>query len=134
MELPGYDNLTCHQAQMKMSLYIENDPYLTVEERKAFEAHLESCAECAREHEESRFVISLVKRYWIVSEDTLALIEKANQSNKPRMTVEEGWKDLCRRCPDLAKSKEKSKSLQLFPRIGAFAACLVIGILTWMVF
>ncbi len=128
MELPGYNNLTCHQAQLKMSLYIENDSYLTDEECKAFEEHLESCAECVREYEESRFVISLVKRYWTVSEDTLALIEKANQSTKARMTVEEGWEDLKRRIPELAQLENRQKRFRLFYRVGAVAACLFIGI------
>lgn len=134
MELPGYNNLTCHQAQLKMSLCIESVPYLTDEERKAFEAHLESCPECAREYEESKFIISLVKRYWTVSEDTLALIGKANQPTKPHVTVEEGWQDLKRRIPELAQLEKRRKYLQLFRWVRSVAACLVVGIFVWLVF
>jgi hypothetical protein len=128
MEFPGHDNLTCHQAQLKMSLYIENDPCLAGEERKAFEAHLKNCPDCARDYEESKFVICLVKRYWRVSEDTLALIEKANQLTKPQMTIEEGWEDLKRRIPELARFENRRKRFRLFRRVGAVAACLAIGI------
>ena len=127
-------SMTCKQAQLTMALYMENDPGLTEQRRRAFEKHLENCSKCAKEYQESKYIIELVKQYWEVSEDTLELIEKAGQSYKPKITVEEGWKDLCRRCPDLAESTEKPKSLQLFLRIGAVAACLVIGISTWMVF
>lgn len=126
--------MTCKQAQLTMALYMENDPCLTEQRREAFEKHLENCPKCVKEYQESKYVIGLVKQHWEVSEDTIDLIIEAGKSYKPKMTVEEGWKDLCRRCPDLAENTEKPKSLQLFLRVGAVAACLVIGILTWMVF
>lgn len=126
--------MNCKQAQFLMALFIANDPDLTVQQHTEFQAHLKSCPECAREYEESKIAIELAKQYWPINDETAVLIEKAGRNYKPKMTVEEGWKDLCRRCPDLAASTERPKSLQLFLRIGAVAACLVIGILTWMVF
>lgn len=126
--------MTCKQAGLAMALHIANDPDMPEKRRLAFAQHLESCPKCAKEYEESKFIIKLVKRHWEVSEATLELIEKAGRNYKPKMTVEEGWKDLCRRCPDLAKGAEEPKSIQLFLRIGAVAACLVIGILTWLIF
>ncbi len=125
--------MNCKKVQFLMCLYIADDPALTAKERSAFANHLRDCQECAREYEESKFVIDLAREHLQVSEDTLALIEKAKKQVKPHMTVEEGWQDLCRCCPGLAESTEKLKHLQLFLRIGAVAASLVIGILTWMV-
>jgi len=127
--------MTCKQAGLTMALHIANDPDMPEGRRLAFEQHLENCPKCAKEYRESKYIIELVKQHWEVSEATLELIEKASRNYKPKMTVEEGWKDLCRRCPDLLESTEKSpRSLQFFLRIGAVAACLVIGVLTWMVF
>ena len=126
--------MTCKQAGLTMALHIANDPDMPEKRRLVFERHLENCPKCAKEYRESKYIIELVKRHWEVSESTLELTEKAGRNYKPKMTVEEGWQDLCRRCPDLAESTEKPKSLQLFVRIGAVAACLVIGILTWLVF
>ena len=127
-------SIICEQAQRTMALYMENDPDLTEQRRRVFEKHLENCPKCAKEYQETKYIIDMVKQHWQVSEDTLELIAEAGQSYKPKMTVEEGWADLCRRCPDLAETTEKPKSLQLFLRIGAVAACFVIGVLTWMVF
>jgi len=126
--------MTCKQAQLTMALYMEKDPGLTERRCRNFEKHLENCPKCVRQYQGSKYIIDLVKQYWKAGEDTLGLIEKTGQSYKPKMTVEEGWEDLCRRCPDLAESTKTPKSLQLFTRIGAVAACLAIGILTWMVF
>ena len=117
-----------------MALFIADDPDLTDKQHLDFQEHLQNCPECAKEYEESKFVIELAKEHWQISDDTLALIEKAGKSYKPKMTVEEGWQDLLRRCPDLAASVRKQKSFQLILRAGTVAACLVVGILTWMVF
>jgi len=126
--------MNCKQAQFLMALFIANDPDLTGQQHTDFQEHLKSCSECAKEYEESKFAIELAKQYWPITDETAAVIEKSSQNYKPKMTVEEGWKDLCRRCPDLTGGTEKPKSLQLLLRIGAVAACLVMGVLTWMVF
>ncbi len=118
---------------------------ITDEEKQSFESHLTVCQACIKEYEETKRLMSLVKKHWVsVSTETRQLLEQAgyevleqkhvsNNHSRP-MTVEEGWQDLCKRCSDLAETTEKSKSLQLFLRIGAVAACLIIGILTWMEF
>ncbi|MHC4645566.1 MAG: FecR domain-containing protein [Planctomycetota bacterium] len=69
-----------------------------------------------------------------MSDETVALMEKAGQPYKPTMGVKEGWKEVCRRCPDLVDNTEKPNGLPLILRTGAVAACLAIGLLTWMVF
>ena len=127
--------MTCQEAQLLMVPVWANDTGVTEQESNAFEAHIAVCPACRSEYEETCRFMPVLKEHWgPINEDTLELIEKADKSYKPRMTVEEGWKDLCRRCPDLAERTEKPKSFQLFLRISAVAACLVTGILTWMVF
>ncbi len=127
--------MTCQEAQLLIVPVWANDTGVTEQESNAFEAHITVCPACRSEYEETGQLMPVVKEHWgPISEDTLELMEKAGQSYKPRMTAEEGWKDLCRRCPDLAESTEKPKSSQLFLRIGAVAACLVIGVLSWVVF
>ena len=89
--------------------------------------------------------MSLVKKHWgPISTETRQLtgcagyeVIKQNHPSthsKHPMTVEEGWQNLCRRCPDLSESTEKPKSFQRFLCTGAAVACLVIGLLTWFVF
>jgi len=127
--------MTCEEAQLLMVPMWAKDSSVTEQEKNAFEAHITMCPACKSEYEETCQLMPIVKEHWgPISEDTLELIGKAGQSYKPKKTVEEGWQELCRRCPELAENREKPKSLQLFLRIGAVAASLVIGILTWMVF
>lgn len=124
--------MDCKQAEVKIALYMENPQSLVEQRHRAFEKHLENCLKCLKKYQESKY--DLVKQHWDISEDMLEFIEKSGQSYKPKMTAEEDWKDLCRRCPGLTENKEKPRSFQLFLGIGAVAACLVIGILIWMVF
>jgi len=126
--------MNCKKVQFLMCLYIADDPALTGKERLAFANHLRNCQECAREYGESRFVIDLAREHWQVSEDTLALIEKANKYVKPRMTVEEAWQDLKSRIPEFAQFEKRQKRLQLFRRAGVVAACLVVGISIFLAF
>jgi len=110
-------------------------------EKEAFNTHILICSACAEEYEETKELMSLVKAHWgPISSETRKLLEKAAyeiEEKLPqtrRMTVEEGWQDLLRRCPDLAENTKRPKSLRLFIHIGAAAACFIIGILAWIVF
>ncbi|MHC4159904.1 MAG: FecR family protein, partial [Planctomycetota bacterium] len=134
--------MTCEEAQLLMVPMWAKMLGITSKEKMAFNVHVIVCPACSKEYKETKELMPLVKKHWgPVSIETRQLLERAGHkvleqkhisTNRSQpMTVEEGWKDLCRRCPDLA---EKPKSLQLFLRIGAVAACLVVGILTWMVF
>ena len=141
----GQNMMSCEVAQLLMVPMWAGALGITDEEKQSFKAHLIACQACTEEYEETKRLMSLVKKHWgPISTETRQLLEQAGYEvvgpniapthrNRP-MTVEEGWQDLCRRCPDLAESTEKPKSLQPFLRIGAVAACLAIGILTWMVF
>ena len=137
--------MTCEEAQLLMVPMWAGTSGITDEEKQFLEAHLIVCQACTKEYEETKRLMSLVKKHWRpISSETRQLLEHAGHEvieqnhvsihRKRPMTVEEGWKDLCRRCPDLAESTEKPKSLQLFLCIGAVAACLVIGVFTWSVF
>ena len=114
--------------------YAGNDPDVTAEEHLAFEDHLHCCSECAKEYEESKRLFGLLKRYCSEKRENQVLSKDINRSYKYPMTVEEGWQDLCRRCPDLARNPKRQKYIRLFYKIGAGAACIAIGIFTWTTF
>jgi len=124
--------MTCYQAQLTMALYMENDPCLTTERCQAFEIHLQNCSECAKEYEESKFVIRLVKQS--VSKDTFAIVESEKQPTKHRITFEESWDNLLHRYPDLAITAKHQKHQRLLHRVSAVAACLVIGASIFLAF
>ncbi len=137
--------MTCEEAQLLMVPMWAKMPGIANEEKMAFNVHLIICPTCTKEYDETKELISLVKKHWgSVSTETQQLLEKAgykvleqkyiSTNHSQPMTVEEGRKGLCRRCTDLAENTNKSKKLGLFFHIGAVAACLVIGVLTWMIF
>ena len=72
-------NMTCSETQHLLDSYLAADPALTAEERETFEAHLAACPSCAHEYEASKTVISLLRKHWTVSPDTLALVEEAKR-------------------------------------------------------
>lgn len=148
--------MDCRQAQMLLAPHIlgdlDNDP----QRCKGLHAHLLCCTDCAETYQSFQEVIRFVwnhkaefaqafknvrdrERKGIVlarsiSNEPAASIKESSRDYKSKITVEENWKDLCKCCPELAENTEKPKSLQLFLHVGAIAACLVMGVLTWMVF
>ncbi len=127
-------NMKCKEAKLLILPYLGNDKDITDEEHQAFEQHFQSCARCAKEYEESQLLVSLIRKYRPLIEDVPALIEKRHPPVNLYMTVEEGWRDLCKRCPDLADDPKRPKYLRLFYKISAAAACLVICVLAWLMF
>ncbi len=78
--------------------------------------------------------MNLVKKYWSGKTENQLIIERTDQPIKHRMTAKEGWKDLLRRCPDLAVTVKHQKRQRLLHRVSAVAACLVIGVSIFLAF
>jgi len=126
--------MTCQQARHLVDAYILNDPSLTTEDRKSIESHLQNCPKCAQEYEKAGLVMNLVKKYWSGESENQLFVECTEQSTERRMTAKEGWKDLCRCCPDLAVTVKYQKRQQLLHRVSAVAACLIIGVSLFLAF
>jgi len=137
--------MTCNEVRLLMVPVWVGDSGVTEKERQAFEAHLLICSICAEEYRETRKLMPLLEEYWgSISEGTLKLLEKAGYSSpeqshisrpgKHHMTVEEGWENIKRRIPKLVHLERRYRLLQVLRRIGAAAACLLIGALIWLVF
>jgi len=126
--------MTCNQVHHLMVLYVANDPSLTAEKRKAFEAHLYNCQECARKYKESRRIIGLVKESWPYEEENQDFLKRIKQPNQRHEVIDKCWEDLKCRIPELTHFEKPREYLWLFQCIRAAAACLVIGVFVFLVF
>jgi len=89
MFLKPQDGMSCHEAQLLMSLHMKDDPSLTREQREAFESHLMVCSACQQEYEEDKQIIALVKKYWgPISEGTRKLLEEGEMLPDEQMSME----------------------------------------------
>jgi ferric-dicitrate binding protein FerR (iron transport regulator) len=138
-------NMTCEEVQLLVVPMWANMSGIADKEKEAFNAHILVCSACAEEYEETKELMSLVKAHWgTISDDTQKLLEDnryevgdKKQVSLPRthkMTVEEGWQNLLRRCPGLAEAAERGRQLRWIKRISAIAACLIVGILAYLAF
>jgi hypothetical protein len=137
--------MDCKKAQLLMISVWVGDPGVTDQERESFKSHVIACPVCAWEYKETKEIMSLVRRHWgPMNKENRHLLQKRgypipvqgenSASSNRSMTVEEGWRDLLRRCPDLTQCEKRSKWLQLFGRVSAVTACMVVGLLTWLAF
>jgi len=135
--------MNCKQAKILLAPHILGDLDNEPQRCRELQAHLHCCPDCAEMYEGFQEVIGFVRNHKAefaqafenvrakerkkdivlarpVKNEHAAYMEKSSHVYKPKIAIKE--------------NVEKSKSLQLFLRIGAVAACLVIGIFTWMVF
>lgn len=138
--------MNCEKARSLMIPMWTEDLSITDKENQAFKAHLLICRACNEEYEKTEQIGSLVKKHWgPLGEKTQNLLEKAgylpsvkrqtSSHHNGFMTVEEAWQDLLSRCPDLAQPIRRRKNLHsVLCKVNIIAACLAIGILTWLAF
>ncbi len=101
--------MRCSKAQSLMDLYLADDALLGPEDKLRLEGHLRDCTPCRLTYQQGRHVVTLIQRYGQISEDTWALLEKAQARRGPAV-------------PLLTRT---------ILRASAVAACLVIGVLGW---
>jgi ferric-dicitrate binding protein FerR (iron transport regulator) len=114
-----------------MDLYLSSDSNLTTQQRHAFEAHVQKCSKCAHKYQEKKWIIDLVRKYWSVSKDTLSLIERAKQSSRRPMTIEEGWTNINQRITTINR-QERIRRTNSWGM--AVAACLLVGACIWFAY
>jgi len=145
--------MDCKKAKILLAPHILGDLNDDPQRCRELQAHLLCCADCAEMYEGFQKVIGFVRNHKAEFAQALknvrarelkkgivlarpernelaASIIRPNHVYKPKVIV----KERDRYCSDFKESAKKLKRLQLFLRIGAVAACLVFGILTWMVF
>jgi ferric-dicitrate binding protein FerR (iron transport regulator) len=124
-----FQDLSCQEARRLLVRMEVDDSSITNDEGEAFALHIANCQECAKAfyvaegiNEDGTFKSEDVARY--------ARIEPS------LMTIEEGWRDLLSRCPDLAQAYARdSKQLQLrrilrpISQVAALAACLALVVI-----
>ena len=102
------------------------------DEGNAYALHISVCPECARD-----FYLA----EGLNEDGTLKPEDSARYAEiKPSlMTVEEGWQDLLRRCPDLAEAchrdrlEHTNRYLRRVSQLAALAACLTVAAgLAWL--
>jgi hypothetical protein len=119
--------MDCKQAKILLAPYILGDMDKNHRLCEELQAHLLCCLDCAQMHEGFKETIGFVR-------DHKAEFAQAFERARVREKIsKEAFADN-RRARLLMAESEKPKNLKFFLRISAAAACLVIGILTWMIF
>ena len=115
--------MRCKKAQILSIAHIMGDSEFSPEQYHEMEAHLAICRVCAEEYESTKETIGFIEK----NKDLFAqaFAEADAEKAKKKNIFKESWRKL---------SANKPENLLLLRRIGAVAACLIIGILTWMMF
>lgn len=85
--------MRCRKARNLIAFYLAPDEsWLSPEDRQALEAHMAVCESCRLDCEETAKGIALFQKYWHISPDTQALIDRANEREAAGLPVDPRWR------------------------------------------
>jgi len=118
--------MKCKRVKLLLAPYILGDLADDLKLPDQLEAHLRTCNCCTGEYQSVKQTMEFIEEYRDIFAEAFVEIdlERAKKKDAPKPT----WEKIS------AESMEKPKSLRRFLRIGAVAACLAIGVFTWLVF
>ncbi len=111
--------MRCRKAGELISLYLAPAGRLSEKERGDLEAHLAACEECRRDCEEAAQGIALFRKYWHISPDTQALIDRAKQREAAGLPIDPLWRF--------------RRLIEIGVPASVVAACLTVLVLGWWV-
>ena len=130
--------MNCRNVQLVLPEYLVPEIRSSDTDWNQVELHLQACPFCAEQCQQTRLLIELIRMERDVFTEQQVLLqnqEPKGKTSRSGMTTEEGWEDLKRRVPELAKPASRQKILQFPRRIAAVAASVaLIMALSWMIF
>lgn len=127
--------MECKEAQIISIGHIMGDLEFSFEQYQELEAHLASCQVCAEEYESSKWAIKYIEEHKAEFAEALRTPEEKKAAEQEE--IERSWKRMEAELDKLEAQERKEKQAKIrrvFVRVSAVAACLVIGILTWITF
>jgi len=123
--------MDCKEAQLLIVPHIMGDLDTGSWQCHELEAHLLSCPVCAKEYENSKLVVEFIEERKVLFAEALESIDKKRVAEQEE--IERSWQAIQVK---LAKIKAQEKQAHLRTtlwKLTAAAACVVIGISTWLV-
>jgi ferric-dicitrate binding protein FerR (iron transport regulator) len=128
----------CREVGSYLPLFVLGGRGMTMDECRAVKNHLQSCSRCANVYKENSFVVNLLQsqKDCFIEKGVLSRIDPEVDDIEP--TIEESFKELqdkLQRTKARIRRNKRNRRLKVVLKSStAVAACLVIGVLTWMVF
>lgn len=124
--------MECKKAQIISIGHIMGDSEFSPEQYQELQAHLAICPVCAEEYESDKEAIEFVQEH--KAEFAAAFEYIDNQKAAEQAEIERSWKRIEVKLDKLDAQKKLGKFHKLFIRASVAAACLVVGIFTWIMF
>jgi len=124
--------MECEKAQIVSIGHIMGDSEFGPEQYQELQAHLAICPVCAEEYESNKETIEFVQEH---KAEFVAAFEYIDRQRAAEQTeIERSWKRIEAKLDKLEAQEKRSKFRKLLVRASVAAACLVVGIFTWMTF
>ncbi len=127
--------MDCEKVKILSIAHILGDLDPSSEQYCQLESHLVCCPICREEYKRSKWTIGFIEKHKAIFAEALRTREKRKAVEQEE--IERSWKHIESRLDELEaqQSQEKHTGLRrIFVRVSAVAVCLIIGILTLIVF
>ncbi|MHC5059958.1 MAG: FecR domain-containing protein [Planctomycetota bacterium] len=127
--------MNCQEAQVLSIPHIMGDLDPSSKQYQELEAHLAICQVCAEEYESSKETVEFIQEHKAEFAEAFEAIDREKAAEQEE--IERCWKRMEAELDKLEAQKKQEKQAKfrrLFVRVSAAAACLAIGVFTWMTF
>lgn len=127
--------MNCEEAKILSIAHILGDLDPGSEQYRQLESHLASCGFCTEEYKSSKWAIRFIEQHKTIFAEVLRTPEEKKAAEQEE--IERSWKCIVARLDEFEAQLRKEKQAKfhrLLVRVSAVAACLVIGISTFLVF
>lgn len=128
--------MDCKEAQILLAPHIMGDLVDDDSRRcRELDNHLLSCRACAEEYKEIKETIKFIEQHKSIFAEALMTPEEKEVAEQEE--IERSWRRIEARLDELKTQERQEKQVKfrrVLVRVSAVAACLVVGVLTWVTF
>jgi len=127
--------MNCEEAKILSVAHILGDLDPIPEQCRQLESHLAFCQVCAEEYKSSKWAIKFLDQHKTIFAEVLRTPEEKKAAEQEE--IQRSWKCIEARLDEFEAQRRKEKQAtfhRLLVRVSAVAACLAIGIFSWVAF
>jgi len=130
--------MNCKEVKLFIPLFVLSGQGMTLDECTALNDHIQSCSRCAKEYEETKFVIELVEYHRTGLVNNGIFSEPVEEYVERELTDEENLQEIwdkAKRGESRRRHNRNVEQVKHFVKASAtIVVCLITGIFTWLAF
>lgn len=130
--------MNCKEVRLFIPLFVLGGQEMTLDEWFAVDDHIQSCSRCAKEYEETKFIVELVEHHRtdLINKGIFSgpVEDGIGRELTDEENLQEIWDKVERSEARRRRNRNVKQAKHFFKASAVISACLVIGLFAWLAF